>query len=361
MSRPTCIYNKKVCILFLVAVFFFSGCTSTGDFAIETDNVEKEDERSDILSTSQIKIQEEENEDIAISENVSEQLKVPVNVMAQDVYFHVEDGIELLGAMRRCVSDGENIYLVYGTQDLYIMPLGADEQSRANIDNPEGLDVCHIAMDSHGKIHLLMADSSGDMTLIWQLDEKFQVDKVIDISSYMETKQMPVWFLIDKDGTYYLQWTVNRDGIVLDREGELMYRFTPKSLGTGWIYQASLGKDGQIYLVHSEKGEKIEIDKLDVADGSVIRGNSSLYFSGDEVFSAMSCGTDTNLLLFSPYSGAWAYDQENGIMENRIQITDIDFGRDLEFWPLTFLTDGRLLLLGKDGEENYLKYVPLGR
>lgn len=369
MSIYSLVFRRKASMIFLMAVTALCGCGQGGEFApetvdrniAETVSAEKE-EISDTLVSGQTEMQvAEESEDPELSTDMPKLLTVPVNAMAQDIRCRLEDDIDLLGAMRRCASDGENIYLVYGTQDLYIMPLGADEQNRANIDNPEGLDVCQIAMDMQGKIHLFMADSSGEKSYIWQLDENYQVEKVMDVSPYLETKQMPMWFLIDKDGTYYLQWTVNRDGIILDSEGELMYRFTPKSLGTGWIYQAASGKDGQIYLLHSEQGEKIEIGRLDVANGSILKGDSSLCFSGDEVFSAMSRGTDTNLLLFSPYSGAWEYDGENGVMENRVHIADIDFGGDLEFWPLTFLADGRLLLLGKDGEENWLKYVPLGK
>lgn len=369
MNGCSFIFRIKALILFAIAITSLWGCGRNDDLAAETVDrniVEtypaQNEETAYTPDPGQTEIRaEEEGEASELSEDRPEYLTVPVNVTPQDVSCHVEEGLDVLGAMRRCASDGENIYLVYGTQDLYIMPLGADGQNRANVENPEGLDVCHIAMDPYGKVHLLMADSSGENSFIWQLDENLQVERVIELSPYLETKRMPAWFLVDRDGTYYLQWNVNRDGIIIDSAGELMYRFTPKSLGTGWIYQAAVGKDGQIYLLHSEQGEKIEIDRLDVANGAIIREDSPLYFTGDEVFSAMSRGTDTNLLLFSPYSGAWAYDRENEVMENRVHIEDIDFGGDLEFWPLTFLADGRLLLFGRDGEENRLKYVPLGR
>lgn len=223
-----------------------------------------------------------------------------------------EDGIDLSRAVHRCVSDGKNIYLAHGGPDLYVMPIGTDGHSPANIDNPDEMDICNIALDTYGRIHLLMAGQDNEKWFICRLDENCHVDKTIDISAYFETKHMPLWFLIDKDGTYYFKWAISRNGIVVDSEGVLKHRFTG--------------------------------------------------------------GTDTNLLLLSPYSGVWAYDYENGIMENRVPLSEIGFDPNTEFYPLTFLPDGRLILLGKTvnnnpidgvGDENFkdwlLKYIPAGK
>ncbi len=364
MCRTPLLSYEKALLLLIFIIIALSGCGQSDNYFTETVNTnsmevefteQKDDEN--VINIPQV----EDGETNEQPENLPQPLDVPVNTREEDIHYRSEDDIDPLRAMRRCKSDGENVYLVYGEPDLYVMPLGADTHNQMNIDNPEGLDVCNIAMDTYGRIHLLMADSNGEKSLIWRLDENHEIDKVIDISACLEVKQMPGWFLIDKDGTYYLQWTINRDGVIIDSEGELRHRFTPKSLGTGWIYQAAVGKDGQIYLLHSEQGDKINIDRLDAVNGSIIKEDSPLYFPGDEVFSAMACGTDTNLLVFSPYSGAWAYDQENGVMENRVLISDIDFGSDTEFWPLAFLADGRLLLLGKTGNDNCLKYISVGK
>ncbi len=91
----------------------------------------------------------------------------------------------------------------------------------------------------------------------------------------------------------------------------------------------------------------------------------------------MSCGTDTNLLLFSPYSGVWAYDNENEIIENRVPLSELGFESNAELYPLTFLPDGRLILLEKtangkndnqinnivdESSKNWLiKYIPAGK
>lgn len=339
-------------------IFVLSGCgQSDNPLTKPADTYVNEKSEMSFTETEN----DEDDKNDAPSEDLPKLLEVPVNTKAEDIHYHSEDDIDLGRAMRRCRSNGENIYLVYGAPDLYIMPIGADEHSRVNIDNPEGMDVCNIAMDTCGRIHLLMS-RNGDEWFIWRLDEDYQIDSVIDISAYFETKQLPGWFLVDKDGTYYLQWSnANRDGIIVDSEGALKYRFTPKSLGTGWTYQAAVGKDGQIYLIHSERGEKLEIGELDVENCSLKNEDSSLCFSGDETFSVMSGGTDTNLLLFSPYSGVWACDTETGVMENRVPLSDIGFSSDTEFCPLAFLSDGRLFLLGYVGNDYYLKYIPVGK
>lgn len=289
---------------------------------------------------------------------------------AEDILYHSEDGIDLLRALHRCVSDGENIYLVYGEPDLYIMPIGTGEHRPANVNNPEKMDVCNIALDAHGRIHLLVAGQDNEKWLIWRLDENYQVDREIDISAYFETKYMPLWFLVDADGTYYLQWVIDRNGIIIDNEGALRNRFTPESLEIEWIYEATVGKDGLIYIVYSHSDEKLEIGKFNVEKCLIENETLALSFPGDEIFNAMAGGTDTNLLLFSPYSGGWAYDKESGI-ENLVPLSEIGFGSNTEFYPLTFLPDGRLVLLAGMADGNYmddesskdwlLRYIPIGK
>lgn len=376
MCRKKFTFKRKACILLLIGIFILSGCGQSDSPLTETVNTNftetEEDGKIDTNCTeTEDKVQTgDEAEDNEPSDGLPKPLEVPVNTKEKDIHYYIEDDIDPLRAMRRCQSDGENIYLVYGEPDLYVMPIGAEEHSRANIDNPEEMNVCNIAVDTYGRIHLLMS-RNGDEWFIWRLDEGYQLEKEIDISAYFETKRTPGWFLIDKDGTYYLQWSINRDGIIVDSEGVLKHRFTPESLGTRWIYEAAVGKDGQLYLVHGDWDEKLEIGEFDVENCSIKKEDSPLCFSGSETFSAMSRGTDTNLLLFSPYSGVWACDPENGVLENRVPLSDIDFGGNTEFWPLTFLADGRLLLAGMDENGNQtrdddfkywlLKYLPAGK
>lgn len=364
IKTKTAIFKRKAYILLLIGIFVLSGCGQSGSLLAETVD-------ASFTETKDIAPTEDDAEDDEPSDSLPKTIEVPVNTTAEEIHYYMEDDIDPLRAIHRCVADEKNIYLAYGEPDLYVMPVGADEHSRADIDNPEGMIVCNIAMDTYGRIHLLVAGSNYDEWLIWRLDEDYQIDKVIDISAYFEIAQMPHWFLIDKDGTYYLQWVINRDGIIVDSEGVLKYRFTPKSLGTRWIYEAAVGKDGQIYLVHGDWDEKLEISEFDVENCSIKTEASSLSFSGSEVFSAMSRGTDTNLLLFSPYSGVWACDPETGVLENRVPLSDIDFGSNTEFCPIAFLADGRLLLAGMDenadqtGDDDLkhrlLKYLPAGK
>ncbi len=354
-------------ILLFVGIFVLCGCGQSDIPSME--NVASRTgeevnmgyaETEGIAGTGDIAEDDENSENHELFQDLPQPLEVPVNTKGEEIHYHGEDGINLGSAMRRCRSDGDNIYLVYGGLDLYVMPIGADEHSRANIDNPEGLDVCNITMDIYGRIHLLMS-RGGEEWFIWRLDEDYQIDKVMDVSAYFETARVPVCFLIDKDGTYCFLWPIDRDGIIVDSEGELKHRFNPKSLEIRWIYEAAAGKDGRIYLVYSEGDDKLKIGELDVENGVVKKEDSALCFPDSEIFTSMFSGTDTNLLLFSPYSGIWAYDHENGVMENRVPLSDIGFDSCSEFYPLGFLADGRLLLMGWSGDDYYLKYIPAGK
>lgn len=356
MCRQWLVLKRKAFITLFIGIFILYGCGQ---------RVNTEVDRDSSLSTTDDNRINEEN-DMQFTET-EEKMK------AEDIHYYSKDGIDLSRALHRCVSDGKNIYLVHGEPDLYIMPIGTDEHIPANIDNPEGMDVCDIALDTYGRIHLLVAGRGNEEWFIWRLDESYQVDKKIDISAYFEMVQMPFWFLIDKDGTYYIQWVIGRDGIIVDSEGVLKHKFTLESLGTRWTYEAAVGSDGEIYLVHGDKDVKLEIGKFDMENCLIENGNPIIYFPGSEVFSLMSGGTDTNLLIFSPYSGVWACDTESGIMENRVPLSDIGFDSGKEFRPLTFLRDGRLILLGQTVNENntdaagesfnhrLLKYIPVGK
>jgi len=311
----------------------------------------------------------EKTENDELSGNLYQSLEVPVNTEGEDILYYISDGVDPVRAIHRCQSDAENIYLAYGEPDLYVMPIGTDEHYQVNIDNPEGLNVCSIALDTYGGIHLLMGSDKDEEWFIWKLDENYRIDEILDISAYFDKKQMPNWFLIDKDGNYYLQWLFDRNGILIDSEGVLKNRFTLESLGVYWTYEASVGKDGRIYLVYTMEDENFEIGHFDVESCSIESGVLLPELLGSVTFSEMSAGTDTNLLLFSPVTGVWAYDNESGAIENRVPISDIDFGEDMEFWPLNFLADGRLLLVGSHKNagqtddmlmERFFKYVPVG-
>jgi len=360
MSSQRFVLKRKAFIILLIVIFNLSGCGQSENNNIDSDNL-----------LSDKKLTETENKE---TDALPKPLEVSINTNAKDIYYNSEDDINLFRSLHRCESDGKNIYLVHGEPDLYIMPIGTDEHNPANIDNPAGMNVCQITVDIYGRIHLLIVSQDNKEWFIYQLDESYQVDRVIDISAYIEQKRVPPWFLIDKDGTYYLQWLYERNGIIVDSEGVLKHRTTPESLGTVWIYEAAVGKDGEIYLVHGVSEEKEEIAKLDVKNGLIENVNPAIYFPGGEIFSLMSSGTDTNLLLFSPLSGVWACDTENGTLENRVPISGIGFSSDMEFWPFTFLPDGRLFLGGstisKDnaddgGDEDFklplLKYIPVGK
>lgn len=360
MYRTKFFFGRKTFILLLIGISLLSGCGQSNPLNQTAYNYV--DEEINMCIT-------EMDGNSESYEGLPKPLKVPVNTQEEDVHYRSEDRIDLLRAVHRCVSDGENIYLAYYEPDLYVMPIGADEHSPVYLDNPEELNVCNIAVDTYGRIHLLMVSQDNAEWFIWRLDNDYEIDRIVDVSACFEAKQFPFWFLIDKDGTYYFQWLMERNGVIVDSEGVLKHKFTLESLGVRWTYEAAVGKDGQIYLIYgNNEDEKREIGKFDVQNGSIIKEDSSLYFGGTETFAEMYSGTDTNLLLYSPISGVWAYDDELGIMENRVPLSDIDFDAGMDFLPLTFLPDGRLLLAGQTVNDNYtnnvdllLKYLPAGK
>ena len=363
------IYKRCVFLSLLSIIFLLFGCGQSDNplTLISDSDVNEEVEEMESIDT---KIEDKTDTDGTnkTSEGLPESLAVLVNTQAEDVYYLCKDGIDPLRAIHRCISDGENIFLAYNEPDIFIMPIGANEHSPVNIENREGLNVCNVAIDASGRTHLLMTGQNYDEWYIWRLDENYQIDKVIDISTYCETKYIPIWFLIDKDGTYYFQWPKDRNGIIVDSEGVIKHKITPESLGLSWIYEAAVGKDGQIYLVYSKEGDKLKLGELDVETGSIKNENAMISFPDNEVFTAMSAGTDTNLLLFSPYSGVWACDNEKDVFENRMKLSDIHFGNDMEYWPLTFLPDGRILLMGRKVNADFtedatllMKHIPVGR
>lgn len=262
MLAKTYNFIIKGLIILLIILIALSGCGYNEDSSSNAKT--KEEIHTESLDTEETasveygdRIQQLE------STPIPEPLAVPVNTERKDILYHGTDDIDISLSMHRCESDGENIYLVYGDAgelDLYNMPTGSDEHSRANIDNPEGMVICHIAIDIYGNRHLIVAGNNYEEWFIWRLNENNQIEKVIDITDYFEIRQMPHWFVVDKNGTYYLQWVISRDGVIIDREGVLKHKFTLKSLETRWTYEAAVGKDGLIYIVYCDADEKLRIE-----------------------------------------------------------------------------------------------------
>ena len=370
MCKQQLILKTSILATLLMGIFILSAC---GPLSVETNDEINDTAMAEMLddgsnATNDTKFAEA---DVDVSDDLQKPPAVPVSNKAEDIYYYYNaDDIFLERALHRSTADGKNIYLAYGEPDLYVLPLGADRHEPANMENPEGMDVLRVALDGQGQIHLLMADYDNGIYFIRRLNEDYRVDKSMDISAYFEHKErIPMWFMIDKDGTYYLQWPFDRSGIIVDADGTLKHKTTRESLGAQWIYEAAVGKDGHIYLVHGYPDENIEIARLNVEEGTMENVDSALHFPGDEVFSEMSAGTDSNLLLYAPYSGVWAYDAENGMLENRLKPSDVRPDFNDEFRPLVFLPDGRLVLMGDaaNGDKAnegpapcLLKYVPVG-
>ena len=316
MKLKKIIKHKKHLVLgLLLSTLLLTGCVKTTNDPLEvpakTPNVKQENnqETEEIVPS-----QSADGEKDSITE-APERVNIPVNTSREEVAYLCEDGIDLNRAVHRCASDGENVYLAYTETDLYVLPLGEKQHKPAGLVNPEGLEVCNVTVDMEGKVHLLMATPDFEQWFIWQLDDALQVEN----------------------------------------------RTTTDSLGVSWIYEAAVGRDGSIYLVYSFDGESKEIGILDTSKGNLGEDRTPLVIPGSDTLSAMATGTDTEILLFGPYCGAWAYDSEKGTFEQRVKLSEIGYGEGVEYRPLNFLADGRLLTVEGTTEEQVLKYIPAGR
>lgn len=349
--------NCMVCVL--IVVLSLLGC---GQEVMPIDeglqgNVKKE--ISEYLSKS-------------VNRNVCDKEEIPekhqVNRQELEITYVSQDGIDPMRAMHRSISVGGNIYLTYNEEDGYYIPIGETGQLPLGLENSKGLHVCNVTADVYGRLSFLMSNEDYNKWYIWQLDEENQVKNEIDISEYCKTKYIPNWFLVDKDGYYYLQWPMDRTGMVLDNGGVMLHRTSPQSLGVDWIYEAAVGKSGNIYILYGDEIQGKQFGKLELMNASLQMTKSELVLPEDEVITLAGAGTDTELLLFSPYSGIWAYDDENEILENRVPLSEITNGQNKEYLPLVFLEDGRLVMLAQvdnsDTEkeaEFSMRYIPAGK
>lgn len=353
--------KAKLWLAILLSTLLLTGCVKITNDPLEVP-AKMPSVKQESNQETEEKVPSQSNaEEKASIEEAPERVDIPVNFKREEVLYLCEDGIDLNRAAHRCASDGEKLYLAYAEKDLYVLPLGEKQHKPAGLVNPEGLEVCNVTIDKEGNLHLLMATPEFDGWYIWQLDDALQVEKKVDITACFETKQIPLWFMVDKNGDYYFQWMMNRNGVIVSNDGALLHRTTTDSLGVNWIYEAAVGQSGSIYLVYSFDGESKEIGTLDTVKGCLAEDSISLNIPGSDTLSAMASGTDTEILLFGPYCGVWAYNSEKGTIEQRVKLSEIGYEEGVEYRPLNFLADGRLLTVGGTAEEQILKYIPAGR
>jgi len=372
------ILKKKTFISLLIGICLLCACGQSVDGNVDGDIFAEEAAVNHLEKGNPIPIKTGDGKINDIGDPSMDSPKpfdIPVNTTAEEFHYHAVGNADPLSGTPGTKSDGKNIYLLTD-HSFYEMPIGTDETRPLDIEVPAGMEVYNFALDGHGRIHLLIAQRDMGEYYIWRLDGGYQAEKTIAISDYYTDSayDRPRWFLVLDDGTYYIQWPLEQDGIIVSSEGALKHSFTLESLGIGWVKQVTVGRDGHIHIAHGIWEEKVEIVMLDTDSGSVINENPDLLFPYDEIFFAMSGGTDTNLLLYSIYSGAWAFDAERGVMENRVSLADIrsGFSREAEFWPRIFLPDGRLFLVGASADDNadnaaadnaplLIKYIPVGK
>ena len=249
--KINCRDKKQILLGILLSTLLLSGCVRTTNDPLEVPAKEGSTEQQVDQNTEETIPTPSTGEVKETPPESPERVAIPANTNWEEVAYLCEDGIDLNRAAHRCASDGENLYLAYAEKDLYVLPFGEKQHKPAGLVNSEGMKVCNVTTDMEGNIHLLMATPDFDQWFIWQLDDALQVEKKVDITAWFETKQIPLWFMVDKNGDYYLQWMMNRNGAIVSEDGALLHQTTVDSLGVSWIYEAAVGRDGSIYLLYS--------------------------------------------------------------------------------------------------------------
>ena len=354
---------KKICLAVLLGMFCICACTfneESGDFPgpVKSDD--------NISGEADVPITNTTNDEngMQVAENVenSQYLDVPLNTKAEEISY-VDDTI----FVSPFISDGKDLFLrldsyaYMGKAGFYTMPVSSEGGERVELDFPEGADIGNLAIDTYGRVHLLITDRDNEKHVVWRLDDKLQIEKHIDISGYSNESRKPSYFMIDKDDTFYVYWGLNEELLVVDSEGAFESRFTPESLGIKHIQSIGIGKDGHLYIAYENDG-RVNIGKLGAGRDQIVNANPDISFPNDENITMISRGTDTDMLIYGTYGGVWACDIENGSIENRVPISDIGFGADADFYR-SFLPDGRLLINTYDHDTNqvFFKYIPVGR
>ena len=365
--RKTNKHKKHLVLGILLSTLLLTGCAKTTNDPLEVPAKKQSVEQENNQETEELVPSQSTKETQGSQTEPAEESTASVNTTREEVSYCCEDGIDLSRAEHRCASDGANLYLAYTETDLYVLAAGETKHKPVGLKNPAELLVCNVTIDTEGKIHLLMATPELDKWYIWQLDEGFQLENELSITSYFDKNRIPLWFMVDKDGYYYMQWIEDRWGLILDEDGTLIHETTSASLGANWIYEAAVGKDGFIYVVYGWKGNTKKIGTLDPKLGSLRQDGIILKIPETDTFSAMAAGTDTEILLYGPYCGVWSYDSQKRIFEQRIKPEDIGYSGDMDFRPLGFQADGRFVTVGGAMESNarirdlLLKYIPAGR
>lgn len=348
-------------LLFALTIFTTLGCGSANP---------QEGKQADIESTRIGQREESSKENGQIeksSEEITEKklIEIQVNREEKEInYVCNEQEVSL----RKCVTNGENIYLLQAADytekpSLYEMKIGEEKTKKLDIQMPENLEICNLTVDIDGNLHLLLntyEDKTKEQSdwQIWVLDNEYNVVKQLDVSAAFEGKTyQPNGFYIDKLDCYYIQgrWDMV-PSMVLDSQGVLCNILDSEALGIESVQSVGRGKDGKIYLVYG--GDRAgTIGVLDGTAGSMEKEYEQILPENDTYFLEIEAGTDTDLLLFSATSGLWAYNMQDNNLSHRVEMEEKVVPINTVILYRRILQDGRLLIIENILEDNGdLKY-----
>lgn len=294
--------------------------------------------------------------------------RIPVNT-TNETFTADAEGIHLA---KICVASGDKLYFCQWARDgrkaaLYQLKIGETVLKEVELDIPEGMDIYGMDTDKTGNLYLLMRTALTEenvTSMIQKLDSEGNVIRSLDISETMQGKLSIVQsFLVKDNGDFYIKGM--NASICINSEGIALWEMKDEILGICESYAVVLGKDDEIYITY-KKADEWYLGKISAEDGTIAKEYLLPEIESDDKLLAIGQGTDSDFLLYSASSGVWAWNQTEGNLEKRADLSEA--GMPLEEYIVirTFLEDGRLpqvinIAEGDTLSERIYKYIPAGR
>lgn len=312
---------------------------------------------------------EKKQKDAIVQEVLPESKKrIPVNT-TNETFSADAEGIHLA---KICAASGDKLYFCQWARDgheasLYQLKIGETALKKVELDIPEGMDIYGMATDKTGNLYLLMRTALTEenvTSMIQELDSEGNVIRSLDISEAIQGKLSIVQsFLVKDNGDFYIKGM--NASICINSEGIALWEMKDEPFGICDSYTAAVGKDGEVYITY-KKADVWYLGKMNGEDGTIVKEYFLSELEGDDKLLAIGQGTDSDFLLYSASSGVWAWNQTEGKLEKRADLSEARMPSEEYIVIRTFLEDGRLLQVVNIAEvdtlsERIYKYIPAGR
>ena len=232
-----------------------------------------------------------------------------------------------------------------------------------NIEMDEDMRVFNMAVDGQGRCHILWMSvekyEAGEQSVdrityekscITVVDNKGMTVKEIDVTDLFSSGyRRPFCFAVDREGNYYFENDKKLVQIMNDgTQGAVI-------LCDGWIEGIGIGKSGAVYCTYQqENGER----KLGRMEEEKLRPYELQLPQSEAAYAGVYAGTDSELLIFSKESGAFACDEN--YIEERVSRTELPI-KGPEIAGHGILSDGRICIMEQGDAGTVFYYIPVGK